>query len=93
MKTIWKYELNPATTMQLLLPRGTKLLSVQTQQGKPMLWALVDPLMVADEVHDLRIFGTGHDATEVAFWDFLGTFQLMDGRLVFHVFHHREAQP
>ena len=94
MKSICKYPLNP-NMFELCLPEGSRLLSVQAQNGKPQIWVMVDsdPGALNSEVHDIRIIGTGADATEVAdpaSWNFLGTFQLNDGRLVFHVFHRRK---
>ena len=81
MKTIHKYQL--PITGKVTAPEGAKFLTVQTQDGGPQLWALVDTLRPMVE-HDFRVFGTGHpyDGED----RYIGTFQLNDGALVFHVF-------
>ena len=87
MKTIWKYELEAVDCQVLEVPEGATILTVQVQHGKPCVWALVNP----DAVKVRRAFwvhGTGHDCTDVADADaeYVGSVQLMQGMLVFHVF-------
>ena len=48
MKTIWKWTLQPETTIDM--PHGAKLLAVQEQRGEPHLWALVDPGAETDKL-------------------------------------------
>lgn len=80
MKTIFKYELNVHDVI-LKLPLGAEILNVQLQNGKPVLWALVNP---ENELVDrsICIVGTG--------WDVKGNMQYintyMDGYFVWHVF-------
>lgn len=85
-RTIFKYGLDLADTQVIRMPRGAKVLSVQMQFGNPALWVEVDP---SAEVEDrvVIIHGTGHQlATKATAESFVGTIQLDDGRLVFHVF-------
>lgn len=88
MMTIRKYQLEVTDEQEIELPNTHRLLSVQEQNGTPCLWALVDP-DAASMKRMLRIFGTGQPIKEYPNADFLGTFQLHGGRLVFHVFADR----
>lgn len=86
MRTIWKYPLEIADRQVVRMPSGAQVLSAQVQHGQLCLWAIVDDDRdVADtQVH---IAGTGHplDAINPS-WRHVGTVQMLEGRLVFHVF-------
>lgn len=85
MKTVWKYELKPADTVELELPAGAKPLSVGEQDGHMMLWVVVDPNAPTTTKRRFRFAGTGHPIERVmAPWTFIGTVQFKNG-LVFHV--------
>lgn len=43
MKTIYKYEFETKDLFRVQMPRGAKIISVQTQNGTPCMWAIVDP--------------------------------------------------
>lgn len=83
-RTIWKWSLALTDVQALQIPRGAKLLSVQMQGELPQLWALVDPSEPRD-MRTIRIIGTGHPIDEHP-GEYVGTFQMRDGALVFHVF-------
>lgn len=91
-KTIWKFPLEVTDYPVVKMPPG-KVLTVQTQGGQPCLWALVDPDGPVTE-RRFRVYGTGHavkdrpsDSRQHRRADeYVGTFQLYDGQLVFHVF-------
>lgn len=89
MSTIWKYDLEVTDTQVLRLPRGAEFLTVQYQfqgsRGCPRLWALVDPEQ-PPEKYTIYTFGTGHTIANAEGLSYIGTYQLMDGELVFHVF-------
>ena len=40
---IFKYELKVSDIQFVSMPKGAKLLKVQTQRATPCIWALVDP--------------------------------------------------
>lgn len=82
--TIWKFPINVVTEQRVAMPSGAKLLTCQIQGGTPCLWALVDP-KAEKESRTVLTFGTGHVA-DGPFGAYLGTYQLRDGMLVFHVF-------
>lgn len=87
MKTIYKYRLDMTDFQQVSLPKGAEILCVQSQHNIPNLWALVDTEQ-RREMRQFEIFGTGHEVKEDMGIDrkYIGTFQLNDGNLVFHVF-------
>lgn len=82
MKTVWKYALE-STNQTIDMPAGAKILTVQSQYESPVIWALVEPEMPT-ESRKFVVYGTGHPAPEAG--QYLGTFQIEKGRLVFHVF-------
>lgn len=84
-KKIYKYPLTIEDVQGVLMPTGAQVLCAQTQGGKPYLWAIVDPDL-PDEVKKIRIVGTGHPMVGVNVERYIGTFQMADGRFVFHVF-------
>lgn len=82
MKTIWKFELMNVIEM----PKGAKILSLQTQNDTPYIWALVDTDM-KKEKRVFSIFGTGHPLISPYYSiknTYIGTYQLRG--FVLHVF-------
>lgn len=91
MLTVWKFPVRVADEFSIDMPTGAKLLTVQTQGGEPCLWALVedaDPKVA----RKLAIRGTGHNADSLDGAAYVGTFQVMGGALVFHLFDRGEAK-
>jgi len=87
-KVIWKFPLETIATQAIEMPRHAEILTVQVQRGVPSLWAVVDPDRVQQKRH-FAIYGTGHLMPELemgAERKYIGTYQLADGGLVFHVF-------
>lgn len=91
MKKIYKYDVRMREEFVVMLPIGAEILSVQTQgsDGEPKMWVLVDPDANL-ETRRFRIFGTGHEIDAQLALQFIATFQVDDGHLVFHLF---EAGP
>ena len=83
MHTVWKFPLSIIDNQLVKMPTGSRLLSVQLQQGEPMLWAIVEETAQSIDRH-IKIIGTGHRANHVLDDAFVGTIQI--GSLVFHVF-------
>ena len=80
---IWKFRIEPKNN-EFYIPKDSIVLDVQVQHGKPTIWFLVDP----DNAIELRrfyVYGTGW-FIENDPGVYIGTFQLNDGALVFHVF-------
>lgn len=85
MRTVYKYEVPLDDTFYVDLPKDSKVLSVGVQNDVPYIWVFVD-----DENEDsrkvFRLAGTGHPIADYLDLEFIGTFQLRSGNLVFHLF-------
>ena len=86
MKKIYKYPIEVTDEQVVLLPTGAKILTIQSQGDIACIWALVDPMAPRNEEIAIRIHGTGHDVPDSENLEYVGTFQMMGGRLVFHSF-------
>ena len=89
MSQIWKYEIRAITdVVELSMPVGAEVLTVQVQRGMPCIWARVNPA-APRVLRMFRIVGTGYDLP-VPPWpcrlEYMGTFQMHDGNFVWHVF-------
>lgn len=87
-KVIFKYPLEVLRTQIVKMPRNAKILTVQSQMDRPVIWAIVNP---EEEIipYLFLLYGTGQSCEESdnAFRNYIGTFQLWDGQEVYHVFH------
>lgn len=84
MKTIWKFPLHKVALQSLSMPKGAKILTLQVQNDQPCIWALVDEDH-RKELKEFLTFGTGHQLPE-KLGPYVGSYQIHDGWLVFHVF-------
>lgn len=84
MRTIHKFQLSITNRRYVRMPSAAKILTVQTQDGEPMIWVDLD---TDDEYVNRTVFvyGTGHAVSPDAN-RYIGTFQSMGDRLVFHVY-------
>ncbi len=82
---IWKYPLAIADQQEITIHEGARILSVQMQDGKLCLWAMIRPDR-PEERMVINVIGTGHpiDIGEDEDLQHLGTVQ--QGALVWHVF-------
>jgi hypothetical protein len=81
---IWKFNIKP-DRFELQLPIGAIVLTVQTQNGIPYIWAVCNPIAEMEN----RVFlllGTGCNNPEIQHCKYIGTFQMEGGMLVFHLF-------
>jgi hypothetical protein len=83
---IFKYPLEIAEVQKVILHAAYKLLTVQMQHGKPVLWAMVSAEDTRRTEIEIRVLGTGQESA----WpgEYLGTVQEADGNLIWHFFHH-----
>ena len=91
MKTIWKFELKITDIQEMSMPKGSAILSVQAQNNKPYLWALVEPEESIETII-IETFGTGNPIMD-SIGDprkFVGTYQLENGAFIGHVFEYME---
>jgi hypothetical protein len=91
MRSIWKYNIPAQDEFSIAMPKGAEILSIQDQYGQPRMWVLVDTTEVLVE-RRFAVVGTGHVLGETWFdlHHFLGTFQMLDGDLIFHLFEEIE---
>ena len=85
MKTIWKYDIPLTDRFSLEMPRGSRVLSDMSQHGLPHMWFHVDtdaPMVRCD----FAVVGTGNQMPDHPYPAYVGSFQLANGGLVFHVF-------
>ena len=83
MKKIFKYELHPLKKT-ICTHALVKFISVQVQRGIPCIWAEVNDSNETVEV-EFQTIPTGGKVPDMSF-NYLGTFQLDGGNLVFHVY-------
>ena len=84
METIYKYPLELKDDQTIEVPQGSKVLTVQVQDGKPCLWVLISDSEFKS-IRYIEMFGTGH-SIDRGERKYVGTFQLPEKGLVFHVF-------
>lgn len=86
-QTIWKYPLEVTDEQIIYMPSGADILAVQTQDDTPNLWVLVH-IGEVPEPRQIHTRGTGQplQGWEGVGPSYIGTYQLMRGGLVFHVF-------
>jgi len=82
MKVVYKYAIHETVVSTLELPKYSKILCVQMQQGKPKIWALVDTKQPLEARKFLVIY-TGQEFQDSGS-NYIGTYQV--GALVYHLF-------
>jgi hypothetical protein len=88
MKAVWKYPLAD-TENRIELPIGAQVLTVQMQGNNPCLWVLVEPEQQVKEYRWFNVYGTGYEINIPAYKQtYQGTVQMLDGKLVFHIFEN-----
>ena len=92
MKRIYKYPLEVTDTQIIELPFGARILTADMQYEKLCLWALVNPDLESKSKRTIDIFGTGHPIDGKP-RDYISTFQMDGGRLIFHVFVRTRSSP
>ena len=88
---VFKYQIEIDDYVEVEMPIGSRILDVQTQHECPCIWALVDPGLPTEK-RRFRFAGTGHPIKEnPSQLIHIGTFQMMQGRLIFHLFEIKEV--
>jgi len=88
MKRIFKYPIPVEDKITLSLPINSDILCVQIQKGEPVVYALVSDVFKRDRDRKLELYGTGMEVPEERIY--IGTFQMMGGDLVFHLFENND---
>ena len=84
MSTVWKFAIPILDEFEIAMPRDAEPLFVGTQNDEPQLWARVVPER-ASEPRKFKLRGTGHPVDMDC--EYIGSFMLHGGTLVFHLFH------
>ena len=87
---IFKWTLQIEGWQEIEMPIGAQILVMQIQKENPQLWALVDEKNATEK----RLFitcGTGQEMPGDVV-DYIGSYQIKNGSLVFHVFEQITAQ-
>lgn len=84
MQTIYKYPVNASSIFTLEMPENAKILCVQTQNNQPCIWALVNTEL-PNTKRIFEVYATG-EKCNIEHQIYIGTFQLNNGSLVFHLF-------
>lgn len=85
-KAIWKYPLETTDEQVVEMPIGASILCCQVQQKIPCLWALVDTTVIKKVGRTIITRETGHPCDGIGPENYIGTYQLHGGSLMFHVF-------
>jgi hypothetical protein len=85
MTTVWKYELPIEDHVEIKMRGDAKILKCDIQKETLCIWALVETNN-QEEVRRFRIAGTGHEIKDIFDMEYIGTFQMRGGELIFHVF-------
>ena len=88
MFIIYKYPISVDDKITLSLPLDSRILAVQIQKGEPVIYVLVDPSEECNENRKLELYGTGMEVSLNRIY--IGTFQMLNGGLVFHLFENNE---
>lgn len=91
MRAIWKWTLQTIDEQTLRIPNGAEFLAIQVQNLRPVLWGHVE---ATNELENIRLitYGTGHITRLEDGDEYLGTYQLLGGQFVGHVFKAKEAE-
>lgn len=87
--TIWKFPFKLASgRFEIEMPKDAEILAVQVQREVPCVWAKADPESER-EMRRFRIVGTGHPFREDGKLSYIGSFQQLEGLLVWHLFEEK----
>lgn len=86
MRTVWKYPIRSDDTFTVSMPICANVIHVDTQNGEPFFWAVVDPDEPIVTDRKFRLCGTGHPIKNNEALIHVGTFLVRDDYLVFHLF-------
>ena len=93
-KKIFKYPFEVGGEIEIWMPEGAVLLTVQTVQAQnepPCIWAIVDPAKPL-ETRQFRLFDTGQPIDmNLEKSKYIGTFQLYKGEFIRHLFEVLKA--
>lgn len=83
MITIHKYQFEIADEIEIEMPIGSEILSIQIQDGKPTMWARVNTDMQKAK-RIFLVYGTGHEMNPKFVYAHIATIQFNGS--VWHIF-------
>ena len=86
MVTILKWSLEIRTKQTIHMSAGARILTLQMQGGTPQLWALVGISNFSTVPRTFVTYSTGETILETNTCEYIGTYQIDNGVMVFHVF-------
>lgn len=86
--TIWKYHLVRKGAIDIQIPKGARVLTIQTQGDLPCLWILVNPSNEL-ETRTFEVMHTG-EIFNLDGLHYIGTYQLFSESEVCHLFEIME---
>ena len=93
MRKVFKYNIELTDFQKIKLPRlagadcfKDQFLKLDLQNGRPCIWCLVDDDEEEYEVI-IRTVGTGEEMTLLSKDNYLDSYMLRNGELVFHIFY------
>lgn len=86
IQKIYKVQLEITDEQIIGLPKGAVIRSIQPQGEKVSLWFQFNQDETRTEAKKIRCFGTGLPIFEPENLEYIGTVQVLCGRLVFHFF-------
>ena len=86
---VWKYEIQVEDEFTVEMPRLAQVIHVAVQDNRPCMWALVNPAQ-PPTTRTFHVHGTGHRVDPQMVH--LGSFLLLGGNFVGHLFEHRTAR-
>jgi hypothetical protein len=88
--SIYKFPFKVTDYQKISMPKGARILSAQTQNEFPCIWAICDAKTEEKEEREFEVFGTGNPFYENSYFGkehkFIATFQLNKGSFVGHLF-------
>jgi hypothetical protein len=86
-KVIYKYPIPLNDTILLQLPKNAEILFVETQNGDPFIWCLINPELELEPRY-FYLYGTGHIIEDEEGYQkiYIGTFKLLNDSLILHLF-------
>jgi hypothetical protein len=85
MKVIFKYPIQIEEKQNLMIPEKFEILAIKIQNGMPYIWALVDNSLPLSQI-PIRIYPTGATIDQSLKLKYCNTFELLETKIVFHVF-------
>ena len=90
-RAILKYELEVKGVQKVKVKKGSRVLSVHVQDGKPYIWIMVNDKAKEEEDSPLEVLVIPTDQPidakiDVNKYKFVGTCHSLEGKFVIHVF-------